>query len=464
KVIDPWIEVIPNEYGLAVVKTGVAVLFKLAAKSVEKRENISQAFEKIRDAMTSANPLKGSFRSHPDVAAALDELYKAIVDSVNDMIILTAEKEQFWRGLKKKLTQKTKRPDVDSVLHLMSEKTQALQTALNTARDDAVEITNRAMKYTAVKVTGISNKIDLQGGDIRGVKTIVEEQRDMFKDQGQKIEELPDILEKLWNKKQALAEAHVATASNELSAEWEARLLNKFIDQFCEAIADLPNSEVGLPDVEGFTLQPDSDWDAVSMFRGNFNARTQSRVQSLLQQNRFLSWMNGSYPDLLLILANLPDTGMQHITAMSVLCATLVSSLTNLRRGHVVLHFFCGLHINSRDPSPGPTGLVRSLIMQVFTYLRRDGLLSLDFLNDRADVKAIEDQDLEILCRTLQSLLDQFQPSTQVYCVIDSITLFDSEDSAYDLEVVLGYLQEIVEDSQLPAIFKLMMTSPARCT
>lgn len=109
----PWTEIIPNEYGLAIVKTGVAAILRvgncpsiiltvmrwltrphqLARKSLEKRRMILQAFEEIQKAMTSANPLKGSFRSHADVAIALDELHQTIVDSVNDMLVLTAKEE-----------------------------------------------------------------------------------------------------------------------------------------------------------------------------------------------------------------------------------------------------------------------------------------------------------------------------------------------------------------------------------
>lgn len=44
--------------------------------------------------MTSANPLKGSFRSHADVAVALDDLQQAIVDSVNDILVLTAKEDR----------------------------------------------------------------------------------------------------------------------------------------------------------------------------------------------------------------------------------------------------------------------------------------------------------------------------------------------------------------------------------
>lgn len=45
--------------------------------------------------MNSANPVKGSFRSHADVAVALDELHQTIVDSVNDILVLTAKGEHF---------------------------------------------------------------------------------------------------------------------------------------------------------------------------------------------------------------------------------------------------------------------------------------------------------------------------------------------------------------------------------
>lgn len=234
-------------------------------------------------------------------------------------------------------------------------------------------------------------------------------------------------------------------------------------EQFCEAIADPPLDEYGVPDIESFAALPNNDWNEISLYRGDFDSRTLSRVQSLLQQGRFLRWMKGAYPDLLLILADLPNSGMEKITAVSVFCATLVTSLIRLRHQDVVIHFFCGLHVDPQAPSPGPAGLVRSLIMQMFVYLRRDGYLSLQFLNDRAIVQAIEDQDLEILCRTLQSLLDQFEAGTQVFCIIDSITLFDSQEWSTDLQMVLGYLHQTVEDSRLPAIFKVILTSSALC-
>lgn len=395
----------------------------------------------------------------------------------------------------------------------MSEKTQGLKTALDIARDQSIETIDRTTKFTAIETTyvrrglsSLDDQVDLQRGEIRDVRTIV-------KEQAQKIDRLPALFERMWAEKQARAEVLSANAPEGPSAEWLNTLMDALIsqkskvnlrtsvpnslltsaitedtyiqaltdreprgpsrrrraavineEQFCEAIADPPLDEDDIPDIEGFAVIPDSDWSEVSMYRGDFDSKTQSQVQSLLQQGRFLSWMKGSYPDLLLVLADLPTSGMEKITAVSVFCATLVTSLINLRREDVVLHFFCGLHVDSQGPCPGPKGLVRSLIMQVFTYLRRDHLLSLDFLDDRTIVQSIEDQDLDTICQTLQSLVDQFQAGTQVFCVVDSITLFDSEEWASDLKIVLEYLRETVEDSRLPAVFKVMLTSSALCT
>lgn len=234
--------------------------------------------------------------------------------------------------------------------------------------------------------------------------------------------------------------------------------------QFCEALADLCVEGNVLANIENFLALPDTDWNTVGMYRGEFGTKSQSQVQSLLQRSRFLSWMRGSHPDIVLVNANLLDSGMENITAVSVFCTTLITSLISIQPDNVVLHFFCGLHVNVEDPCPGPTGLVRMLIIQVFTYLRQWKLLDLDFLDDRNKVKDLENQDLQMLCETLWSLLWQFDSGTQIYCIIDSITLFDTEAMLPDLELILSYLQQIVDDDKLPAIFKVLMTSSVLCS
>lgn len=233
--------------------------------------------------------------------------------------------------------------------------------------------------------------------------------------------------------------------------------------QFSEAIADRPSYEDEEPDIEAFAAQPDSDWGTVSRYRGDFDSKTRGQVQSILQQRRFLGWMRSRHPDMVLVLADLPNSTMEKITAVSVFCATLITSLTSLRRGDLVLHFFCGLHVDPRGPSPGPRGLVRSLIMQLFAHLTRAGGANLDFICDRDYVRDIEDQKLAVLCQTLRELLWQCEPGVHVYCIIDSITLFEGSAWSRDLTAVVRCLRDCVEDGEMPAVLKVMLTSSALC-
>lgn len=234
--------------------------------------------------------------------------------------------------------------------------------------------------------------------------------------------------------------------------------------QFFEAITGPPSHEDEDQDIEAFATQQDSDWDTVSRYTGDFDSKTQSQVRSIVQQRRFLDWMKSKYPDLLLVLADLPTSGMESITALSVCCATLITSLISVRRRDVVLHFFCGLHVDSGDPSPGPKGLIRSLIMQMFTYLTRTGGANLDFISDRDYVRDLEEQYLGALCRTFRELLWQCKPGTYVYCLIDSVTLFDRMAWSHELTTVVRCLRDCVGNGEMPAILKVMLTSSALCT
>ena len=234
--------------------------------------------------------------------------------------------------------------------------------------------------------------------------------------------------------------------------------------QFCEAIADPVFHEDQETDIKGFIAQPDEDWSKVLGYRGDDDPKAQSHARSILQQRRFIDWTKSKYPDLVLVLADLPSSGMENITAVSVFCATLITSLTNLRRDDTVLHFFCGLHVDPHDPSPGPRGLVRSLIMQLFAYLTRAGHASLDFIGDRDYVRDIEDQHLGALCHTLRELLWQCKPGTYVYCIVDSVTLLERTIWFRELKVVARCLRDCVENVEMPTIFKVMLTSSALCT
>ncbi|KAL9105542.1 MAG: hypothetical protein Q9187_008691, partial [Circinaria calcarea] len=208
---------------------------------------------------------------------------------------------------------------------------------------------------------------------------------------------------------------------------------------------------------------PNKDFERALMQKSKFSTATQGQIQSLLRHNRFFQWMNPYNIDMILVDANIRSSG-PGISAMSVFSATFVAGMVKVNPDEAVAHFFCNSHVAPRDPWHGPNGLVRSLIVQLLMKLFKSKILSLDFINNRDYLLALEKHDLASLCNTLWTLLYQFPPDTTVFCIIDSISSFDKNATFKDLEIVLDCLQSIVEDRSLIPTFKLMMTNPMSST
>ena len=220
-----------------------------------------------------------------------------------------------------------------------------------------------------------------------------------------------------------------------------------------------------VPDDETSINHPVVDLEYVLMYRGNMRTRASSQAQTLLRNDRFITWMNQANPDLILVNANIRSAGQGKISAMSVLCADLVGCLATARPEDVIIQFFCGLHADyDEEPFPGPAGLVRSLILQVFLNLVRSNHLNLDFLHDRNMVEALRAHNLEAMCYTLHELLHGFPAGARVFCIIDSISMIDTFDSFQDLEVVMKCLRDIVEDRDLRGFFKVLMANNSTCS
>jgi hypothetical protein len=209
---------------------------------------------------------------------------------------------------------------------------------------------------------------------------------------------------------------------------------------------------------------PNVDLERALMHKGRVKVAAQGQVQSLLRHKRFLQWMDRHDPDLILVEASMRSAGPGNLSAISVFCATFVTSMIKVHPDEVVAHFFCGLHIAPRDPWHGPNGLVRSIIVQLLMKLVKMNILNLNFINNRDYLMALEKHDLDCLCDTLYSLVSQFPPDTTLYCVIDSISSFDKDMAFKDLEIVMEWLQRIVDDKSLIPIFKVLMTNPMQST
>jgi hypothetical protein len=208
---------------------------------------------------------------------------------------------------------------------------------------------------------------------------------------------------------------------------------------------------------------PNKDFQLALVQKGRFKPVNRGQVQSLLRHQRFIDWIASRDHDLILVDANIRAAGLG-ISVTSVFCAEFVAGMIKIHPDEIITHFFCAMHMNRGDPWYGPNGLVRSIIMQLLMKLVNSHNVSLDFIDNRDYLLALEQHDLDSLCTALWQLVSQFPLNTTVYCIIDSISSFDKDSTFADLRIVLRWLQTIVDDRYLGPAFKVLMTNPMQST
>lgn len=224
-------------------------------------------------------------------------------------------------------------------------------------------------------------------------------------------------------------------------------------------------------DVDALLLHPLRDPRSIITRKGQFDAGMQARAQSLLQNPRFGEWMQCSHSDLLLVDGNSTSPASGNVSALSLLCATLVANMAATYSEDLVMSFFCGFHSASLDPWFGPTGLVRSLIVQVLLFLdQQEKALGTSIRIKEPDtyLDSFRSTQADSVGKVLHRLLQHIPGADlTVYCIIDCVSCFDKDlHGQFDeMKAVMDWLQYMVgEDSRMHVRFKALLTSPGRST
>jgi hypothetical protein len=196
--------------------------------------------------------------------------------------------------------------------------------------------------------------------------------------------------------------------------------------------------------------------DLTFMFRQaqSIDIQAQSQGRWLLRSARFQEWICSSRSGILLTDGNSEKYGMARCSPMTLTCAVLAQGLAK-RDGTQVIHFFCGTHNTSGDNLAGPTGLIRSLIIQILTRNELD----LSFMDSGRWYEHLEKQDPLVLCNLFHRIVAQL-PGMALFCIIDGVSLFEKEQWRAQIELVVWKLREMVADPTLNVVLKLLMTSP----
>ena len=176
---------------------------------------------------------------------------------------------------------------------------------------------------------------------------------------------------------------------------------------------------------------------------------------------RLQTWLTDTEPSALFVNGN--HDASARISPVSYVCSKLIDSIGRWLEDNHSVHpsiigqaFFCGQHIDPKDPASGPASMMRNLISQLITNYRA---FSLDTLQELLEMDSFHMREL---CDAFSSLIRQLPRRCIVLCIIDGITFY--EDSPADSEAAaeaIRSLLEIMEGCKSHGCrFKFLATSP----
>ena len=125
----------------------------------------------------------------------------------------------------------------------------------------------------------------------------------------------------------------------------------------------------------------------------------------------------------------------------------------------IALSYFCGLHAEIWDPKANASGMMTAIVSQLLSV--SDTKYDLSFVDDRM-YERIEKDDCRTLCILFLHLMDQLPQNKIVFCFIDSISIYETDERAKDTRLVLSTLTHFIKEQKDGAFFKLLVTEPGR--
>ncbi|KAF5241185.1 hypothetical protein FANTH_9181 [Fusarium anthophilum] len=191
------------------------------------------------------------------------------------------------------------------------------------------------------------------------------------------------------------------------------------------------------------------------------NRRDQGRAEHLVENAQFKQWVVRTNSTELLVHGHMKPSRTS-VTPLSLFSAAIVRNLRQVDRFCAVA-FFCGQHIDHDDPLLGGLGLIKSLTTQL---LRQHGFDDADLDKVAQEVnlpllkRAVD--EVEELCQLFAVLARRLRNDTTLFCVIDSVNVYEDEDMMQGMyvEKVLFELLQLTSDPRVKTHVKVLFTSP----
>jgi hypothetical protein len=191
----------------------------------------------------------------------------------------------------------------------------------------------------------------------------------------------------------------------------------------------------------------------------------QARTASILQNPHFQYWLQA--PNSSTLIVNGMEFDVDHnssVSPLTYLCV-LLSQTISAQNMALPMTFFCAQHATPGDALEGASGLLRSLCGKLLWFAGES--IDLSFISDFSMIQAIAAQDITRLCYLLESLVQAMVSSSNqtplvIFCLIDSISYFETQARIGAMNIVMQFLQSMVDvtaKGDKGVVFKLLVTA-----
>ena len=186
------------------------------------------------------------------------------------------------------------------------------------------------------------------------------------------------------------------------------------------------------------------------------------QLSSLTQTDSFKKWLSEEKCSSLLIHGNFDQVDGH--SPLSYLCARLVNEYAKMEYV-AVLHYFCCLQTDRWDPRYNAAGIMSQMVGQLLANPTLSFNFDLSIVNRRS-MKKFRSYDLTHLCKLFLELIHQLRHTRVVIlCLLDSISVYETEVLQEDTRTLLATLQELVNSQRriqrkksARIVFKLLVT------
>ncbi|KAK5653752.1 hypothetical protein OQA88_7908 [Cercophora sp. LCS_1] len=493
EVTTQYVDLIPDEYGLGVIKGTLGLIFESVKRGIENKAKIQEALESLPETILTINTACAYLDATDSDISVQREFYSSVLTQLPKLVELLLRKEKWYKAAWSFVSLRAQETTtIDQILgdwnamlakvqqHVERMKAKVMARTLHHSSEG-----HRHASEANKKLDVLATSAGLIGGSLDRLEfmflalakavlnerstdttqpclqykdTAAEAQTGMLDDMFAKIRDVEREREYYRQRMQTEQKnnVHLRLENSKLAHKYEIlRASPLLIESEFETEPEPLVTTLELIGILSPSVSYLEDFDYALNQGPKFGQQQLSRARWLLRTDEFHDWFQGHRSSLLLVEGRFSNS-TSALSPLSVLASTFTASL-QASQSDIVLYYFAGLHCSGGNPSR-PNEMLRSLIIQL---LLSDKLPdpALGFLEDEF-LTACQAHETLSLCQLFEELVLQIPEFTQVFVVIDGLEWYEQNYSwAMDLKRIMAMFEHLtgeMDEGQF-SFFKVMM-------